>query len=233
MKTLSISLATCVLLLAGCQSFSSTMLNRLDDNSFQGNSNGFAKLFSKTRPYKGIPITLQVPSHLDIYIDETYYIAPGSGDGVVSEILDDTRILNVRTSIISTKKVFTVDFKRPGAGSLKLGMEFTDEQYFKTITSELEDRTIKDAAALAAQVVDSVQAFSTSSKGPDTDALSMLEERGIIRDTRTVAYQRFDINAVDFEFQVQDFVNKHLNCCNQCNGSPSYDGIEVSLDSNE
>ncbi len=218
-RTSAVLLIGCLISLTGCRSFSSTMLNRLGDNSFVGNSNGYAKSNNGARPFKGIPITLQVPSHLDVYIDEVFYLQDdGSDVASISEPLDDTRILNVRTELIKTKKVFTVDYKRPGSGTLNSNTTFSDEQYFKTISNTITDTTITDSAALLNTVLKGV---STSATGP-TDKQAM-ELTDVVRDTRVVAFKRFDINDPDFELQVEEFVNQHLNNCDRCGQSPSYD----------
>lgn len=209
--------------LTGCQSFSTTMLNRRGDNSLQGNSNGVAKLFHKTRPYKGIPIKLKVPSHLDVSIKEVYY-AGIKGDRIES-LLPDTRLLSVETEIIKTDKVFTVDFKRPGAGSLDLDLAFNKDQYFSQIVSKLDDSTIEEAGKLAAQIIRSTRQFAKTSREPNPTEIAALESKGIYREQRTVAYQRFDINDCDFEFQVESFVNLHLNACNDCSCAPLYDRV--------
>lgn len=225
-----------ILSLVGCQSFSSTMLNRLGDNSFIGNSNGYADCANGARPFKGIPITLQVPSHLDVFIDEVYYLQGetktcGEGEDqtisytTINEPLSDdssrTRILNVRTKLIKTKKVFTVDYKRPGSGSLNSNTTFSDEQYFKSITNSLTDTTITDSAALLDTVLKGV---STDAAGPTAEQMEAFKD--VVRDTRVVAYKRFDINEPDFEMQVEAFVNQHLNNCDRCGQSPTYDYLE-------
>ncbi len=230
MNRFQFKIATLLLLViaTGCQSFSSTSLSRMENNSFSGDSNGLEKRLGKTRPFKGVPITLQIPTHVDVFIEEIYYL---NLNGIqASECLldggDSSRLLNVKTEIIKSDKIFTVDFKRPGSGTLGLGLDFNDEQYFNQIDSKLVDTTIKDAAALAAQTIDSVGAIvgrSTSANQPSTEEIALLREKDIVRDTRTVAYMRFDINAVDFELQLEQFVNRHLNSCNQCGQPPTYD----------
>jgi hypothetical protein len=208
---------TLVVSAVGCTSLSSTMLNRLDDNSFVGNSNGDACSRGRTRPFKGVPITLQVPSHVDVSIDETYYLANDATTGTLTE-LPIGRILNVRTEVIKTKKVFIVDFKRPASGTLNLDAKFNDDQYLKSITSHLEDTTIKDSAALLGTVLKFATGKQTSgTQGPAPSP-------NFSRQTRTVAYRRFDINEPDFEGQVDAFVSRHLNNCNEsCEQVPTYD----------
>ncbi|MSR57640.1 MAG: hypothetical protein EXS05_08205 [Planctomycetaceae bacterium] len=128
----AVACLTC--LVGGCTSFSTTMLNRLDDNSFVGNSNGEPHRNESARAYKGIPITLQVPSHVDVYIEETYFLQEAEGSTTDRTILEEApvgRLFGVRAEIIKSKKVFLVDFKRPGSGTLDLDASFSDQQYFK------------------------------------------------------------------------------------------------------
>lgn len=208
------SLATVVVCFTcGCTTFSSTMLNRLDDGSFVGNSNGTARHNNSARPYKGIPITLHVPTHLDVYIEETYYLQEESGKEF-SEV-NTGRLLNVRAEPIKTKKVFLVDFKRPASGTLEMGAKFNDQQYFDKIESKLVDTTIIDSAKL----LNTVLKFATAK--PAAFNPSTLPRH--LRQTRVVAYRRFDINEPDYEQQVEAFVNLHLNDCDRCFQSPDYD----------
>jgi hypothetical protein len=229
------------------------MLNRLSDNSFAGNSNGTTDGKSGARPFKGIPITLRVPSHLDVYIEEVYYMKDDGDDkAALSDSLTGTRILNVRTDLIRTKKVFTVDYKRPASGTLNLETEFSDEQYFQSISRALQDTTIVDSANLVNTALggtsDPAQSAGTlpgvvpptvPGSGPQTERpatvpsgptaaqAAMLTEH--VRDTRIVAFQRFDINDPDYEFQVDRFVSQHLNNCDQCGRSPTYDRPVIKI----
>lgn len=230
-------LLTWLLSIVGCASFSTTMLNRQDDNSLWGNSNGDLKgNDQKARPYKGVPITLKLPTHLDVFIDEEYYIKI-DGNTISEPLESQCRLLSVRDELVYSDKVFTVDFKRPASGTLGLTLGFDeDEQYFNKIDSKLEDDTITASAALVAGVINSLQAqnkFAEKTSTAEEKEQREQEEKvaddnaimnGLLTsDRRVVAYQRFDINAMDFELQVADFVNQHLNCCNQCGTAPTYD----------
>lgn len=206
----SIALAISV---SGCTSFKSTMLNRLDDNSFVGNSNGMSFRNNATRPFKGVPVTLQVPSHLDVFIDEVVYLTH-NGDQL--DAVNTGRLLNVRTQIVKTKKVVFVDFKRPGSGTLELDTKFSDQQYFTSIDSKLTDTTIKDSAALVAQAA---SMFS----GTKASAGDQATPPKYFKQSRVVAYKRFDINEPDYEQQLEAFVETHLNQCDSCEQSPLYD----------
>lgn len=201
---------------SGCQSYSSTILNRLEDNTFFGNSNGNPKEHCSARPYKGIPIALKVPTHLDVYIDEIYYIKLDPDSGKATDSAEcGCRLYHVRTELIKTEKIFTVDFKRPAAGVLDLKMTFTDEQYFQKVISNLQDDTINQSAALAATVISSIRAVSASTDNSE-DSEKFMKDHQIDRRQRVVGYQRFDLNSVDFEAQVEGFVAAYLNGCDIC-----------------
>ncbi len=202
--------ATALLFLSGCASFSSSVLSRFDDNSFAGNSNGQPNLFCGTRPYKGVPITLAVTTHLDVFIEETYFMQPKPDETGVRQTLDDvslTRPLrNVRAEPVKTKKVFLVDLKRPAAGSLNATMNFNDQQYFDKITGTIKDDTITESTKLLATII---------TKLPTGQPAAARFE--YLKRTRVVAYRQFDINAPDFELQLDAFVSQHLNCvANAC-----------------
>jgi hypothetical protein len=192
-----------------CASFSSTSLRRLDDNSFIGASNGPPECGCSARPYKGVPITLEVPSHVDVYIDQTYYMQPadhGHGTATLVEV-STVPILSVRADIVKTKKVFIVDLKRPASGTLDASMSFNEQQYFDQIKGDITDTTLKDTTALIATVLKQLPTTSATKTGAG-DGVPYL------RRTRVLAYRRFDLNVECFEQQVHDFVACHLNCGN-------------------
>lgn len=191
----------------GCSSFSSTSLLRMDDNSFVGNSDGCPKLGGETRPFKGVPVTLSLPTHLDIYIEETYYLG-GKAGAVVLEEAPIGQIRNVRTEVIRTKKVFVTDFKRPGAGSLNMTQTFGDDQYWNSIQSTINDQTIAESTKLLAAVLKAIPAGAKSAGAGDGETKPTYHKM-----TRVVAYQRFDINDPEFEQLVEVFVNSQLAYC--------------------
>jgi hypothetical protein len=216
-------------MLVGCNSFSSTLLQRFDDNSFAGQSNGQSLPHQQTRPFKGIPITLTVPTHLDVFIDETYFVrlTPEKADELLS---GKVRFLDVRTEVVESEKVFTVDFKRPASGILDLDMTFDqEEQYFQKIASELSDTTITDAANLVStsmKAISGLQAASNSGGSrSDADLLKRLRAVPIEMDVRVVAYHRFDINSPTFEEDLCGFVNDHLNAWDVGPAMPVYDAM--------
>ena len=215
----------CALLTAsllGCTSVKSTALNRTETDVFIGNSNGKPRAHCAARPFNGVPITLRVPTHLDIVIKEKIYLKLGEERGSLSRLKADKRSLFVETQIIETDKVFTVDPKRPAAGQLDYTMKFgADEsgadggkdnsQYFSSLNSRIQDDTIKDITGALKAVTDSLAAKTNIGDG-DSKAPAPI----LVPDIRTVAWRRFDIDACDFEQQVADFVAIHMNSCNSC-----------------
>ncbi len=221
----------CVFVLTGCTSMRSTMLNRSDDNSFAKNG----------CPTKGVPVRVRVPTHLDLAVLETVYLENQLKDeskGVKFEpVKFDRRNLRVESQLVLTEKIMTVDLKRPAAGTLEYNLGFDkDKQSLTQIESFLYDRTMRDVANMVAALVpnasqqtvpetaskESWSGSSTSAMGGTTTAAAGqpivgtgLQNRVLPVD-RVVAYQRFDLNACDFEEQVASFLDRHLNQCHDC-----------------
>lgn len=205
-------------LLVGCNSISSTMINRLETDDFVGNSNGNPKAHCATRPYKGVPITLRVPTHVDVSVEEKVrFCLKGN---TLTPLQPTRRHLSVATDLIYTDKVFTVDVKRPAAGTADYTMEFgakgddlDNRQYFKNVKSKIVDETIKDVTA----AINTVFSAVPSSAGGDNKTIESVDDGLVFFDqSRTVAWKRFDVDAIDFEMQVAEFVAQHLNDCNSC-----------------
>lgn len=232
-------------IVAGCTSMRSTSLTRQDDDSYVHN---------EKVPTPGVPVTVKVPSHLELAVVETlYFYDADKEDGQIDlrrlDIFkkDDRRNIKVKSEIIKTEKVITVDFKRPAAGSLEYNLGFdTKEQYITQIETFLYDRTLEDAANLIAQVVPGAleqtpgtkptpEAWSTSAHGtrPDPNAQGPTVGEDISTDLmikeRVVAIARFDINACDFEEQVTAFLEYHVNACHSCTNDMGYPPSSVRV----
>ena len=209
--------------MAGCTLMKSTMLTRFDDNSFAGQSNGVPQQHGQPRPFRGVPVALKVPTHVDVAITETYflYLADAkNGNRTLQEaVFDDPRVprnLDVKITPIMTKKLFTVDFVRPAAGTLDYKAEFTNDQYFSSIENTIVDETIQDITAAIKTVAPSLGLQATAEIGTN------LASR-VATATRTVAYARFDIDAPDFEEQLNSFVLLHVTGCHGCQGRKTLD----------
>lgn len=207
---------------SGCASMTSTPLTRNDDNTFWGDSNGKTRIFARSRPYKGSPVKVKVQSHVDVFVDETYYLK--KQDGKWNEQQLANRFFSVRTAPVLSEQIVMVDFKRPASGQLNTVYEFDKDMYFKSIDSKITDTTLKDTADLVGAVAKNL-AKSTNGGGEGPQMESKQVE--FVPMVRTVAYQRFDINAVDYEQQLECFVNEHLNNCNSCGASPTYDQLPI------
>jgi hypothetical protein len=205
---------------AGCSTMKSTMLNRLDNDMMVGNSNGEPGCHCDAKPFEGMPITVRVPTHLDVEITETYYLA--IVDGRLQELNTEHRNLDINSMLVETEKVFTVDFPRPASGVLKYNVKMGDKQdaqYFKQIKNEITDNTIQDVAKAIAKVA---PVLAKPASAGDFQTSAAIKDQ-LISEKRTIAWKRFDIDSPDFEEQVQFFVEDNLNKCHNChrNGTPA------------
>lgn len=206
------SLFFLLLAVTGCTSFSSTPMTRWDDGTFSGDSNGKRSFFCASKPYKGIPVRVKLQTHVDVWIDEEYCLAT---DG--SAPVDNLRFMKVRQEPVTTEQVIIVDFKRPAAGTGDFKLKFSEEQYFSNIDSHVIDKTIEQSTALVATVLKAASTANESGQ-PAVKETPQFEWK-----VRTVAYQRFDLSNPNYEAELDEFVSHHLNNCNQCSGSPTYD----------
>lgn len=203
----------------GCASLSTTPITRLDSGTLVGDSNGKSRLFQKSRPFRGVPVKLKVQTHVDVWIHEEYLLARAGKHEKWGEKNLNHRLFEVETKPVMSDKVVITDFKRPASGVIDLTVDFNGDQYFKKIDSKVEDTTITDSAKLLSTIITKTGLASPVSKTVRTSASSDINHSW---ETRTVAYCRFDINAVDYEQQVKDFLDKHLNGCNPCGNYPNY-----------
>lgn len=182
---------------AGCQSSVSTMLTRNESNT----------AWDRHQCLSGVPITLKVPTHVKVYIYDTYFLDTVDVGGVhrVQRIKLKYPVRDYAQEFIYTEKIFTVDFKRPAAGTFNLKLEMTQDQYISKVQHDVTDKTIEQVTAL----------FSTlAPKGlfagaVSLDSASIDGQIGTIKSVSAVGI--FEIDAPDFEQQVTDFINHHLN----------------------
>jgi hypothetical protein len=200
----------CIVACQGCTSMRSTMINRHEDETYSGNSNGQLKWHNTPRPYKGVPITIKVPTHLDVTVTETSYLQDTTAGLREFRLTLPHRDVSIVT--VETEKVFVVDFKRPISGTLNYSAKFGSDQYFDEISGKLEDTTITDVANLVATIAP----LAGKKASGEVDASSDIG-KSLITNTRVIAYQRFDIDACDVEAQIKQFLDQHLNCGHSCN----------------
>ncbi|QDU51441.1 hypothetical protein [Gimesia panareensis] len=212
---------TAALLLAlstGCGSIKTTAYDRLEDDTLIANPD---------QHLKGVPVTLKVPTHLKLTIEErTFWRVDGS------ELIPVTTCRATRDVIPKvqyTEKIFLVDPVKPGSGTSGYGFTFRgdnskeDDPYagtgqLKGLNYHITDTTITDSAELLQKSLSFVNAFQTTNgqeDDPGTKAFGAgngdIKSLGVIQTTRVVAWSQFDINSEYFEEDVMGFLNKHLN----------------------
>lgn len=208
--------------LTGCTSISSTMLNRTETDFYFGNSNGRTKCDGQSRPLKGVPITVRVPTHLDVAIKESIILAKDTEKNELYQLASTRRHIFVEASLVESDKVFTVDPKRPAAGTMGYTLLFGDKakagdpdnsQYFKSISYQIKDRTVNEVNASLNTLLPLLARQSmTGRQASAGEQISIIQEEIV----GVVAWKRFDLDAPDFEAQVECFVEQHLNCSDSC-----------------
>ncbi len=202
-----------VTLQIGCAGMTSTMLNRSESDDYSVNKPA-GRVHHVT---KGVPVTLKVLTHLDVRVTETLYYTDGANG--LQPVKLGRRLLDVETNPIRTNKVFTVDFKRPGAGVLDYKADFSD-QFFTTFKNKIDDQTLEDINYALGRTSGIIKRF-LATKALTVEKLETDVKNKLIVVTRHVAYQRFDVNDPNFETNVDAFISHHLNNCHECRFPPA------------
>lgn len=206
-------LVSCLLIslfLAGCTSFKTMTLGRLDSDSL------FVECFGHKQ--KGVPVKLKVPTHVVVSIYEQQVLIRGN-DGVKLQSFSPPQY-EVESTLAYTDKVFLVDFVRPAGGSLTLGenrddgISFDDDQYFKTIQAKVEEQTMQQVGAALDTVKGALSSNGNPAKGGfvngEGDTSNLKFEKSII------ACQRFDLARPHWEDEVNAFVEDYIGECYTC-----------------
>ncbi|MCA9131379.1 MAG: hypothetical protein KDB22_30055, partial [Planctomycetales bacterium] len=125
----------------GCASFTTKLVGRATDGKFSG-------YCLKTRT-KGIPCKFKVPTHVEVTIEETFFLQDDTGHVLEPE----QRILNATSQFVYSDQVFMVEVPRPIAGTLDLtakdkkGYTFNKEGHLIQIGAAIEDKTIQDVTS--------------------------------------------------------------------------------------
>jgi hypothetical protein len=192
---------------AGCASIKSTMLTRDESNSSW-----------QCIETCGVPITVKVPTHLKVQIQETRYLTYDTTNGTWSPLTDcgsPIIALNVQHDFIRTEKIFMVDLKRPAAGVLDYTAKF-DNQSITEITSHIEDRTISDVSQAIQGILKAARGAGVSSgQAPAVSPVPLQQ----INSVRAVGIFEFDDPT--WELQLTQFLEQHLgNCAMPKDGAP-------------
>jgi hypothetical protein len=205
--------------MAGCSSISTTHLKRNRDSCD----------WDKTH-LCGIPITVDVPDKIKVEVFETlyYHTSPNDdnappGNKNVGRVLrnsaDNKPIVNrwAQVTAETKKEIFTVDFVKPGAGTLQTSVDLDkDAQYFSEINNTITDETI-DAITKAISNVGGALGPLTRGKSagapPTTDG-NVPNSRGKLKSVqRSVAVGYFDAADRQMVEKIHEFLCKHINGC--------------------
>lgn len=184
-------------LITGCRSSTSTMFSRDEMNM------GWCQ-FKKV---DGFPITVKVPTHLKMYVYETHYLEQDDvGNGVKKTTYIDlpVTIRDFAHEMVYSEKIVMVDFKRPAAGAFNLDVDLTDDQYIKKIQHDVTDQTLNEVNGILNTLGGPNSIFKLASK-LDNNIPTITEIKSV------VAVGMFEVDAPDFEQQVTDFLNCHIN----------------------
>ena len=199
-------MAVLVVTFPACMSTQSTLLHRDETNQW----------WQRKGKLKGVPITLKVPTHIKVEVLEHHYltnITPSGGGGTETGNLEfvelNTPIRSVKTELIETEKVFTVDPKRPAAGSLNASIKF-DGQYFDDIDYDVSDETIADLTNLIGNVARGGLFGNPTTSGEEVD-------KRIQQIDSHVASAMFALDSPTVELEIQQFLTKHISGCHTCN----------------
>jgi hypothetical protein len=160
----------------------------------------------------GVPTTLDVPTHLYIYIVRTKY-GRVSDKGEVT-FVPELEARSVGVDAVIQKEIFTVDFKRPASGSLSYDVKFdTKSQYITKINNQLNDQTITSVANLVAQILRTVPMLA---RGPAAglqpvptaiDGLTPFQE--------IIVGEMFALSEPNVQERIQGFLDLYLNECDR------------------
>jgi len=201
-----------MLLSGGCVSYRSTIMSRTSDDRLHRNSSQCSR---------GIPVTLKIPTHMDVRIEEEYFITQAGDKTAIPQLSRSLR--SVAMQKVYTPKVVTVDFVRPAAGTLALadgqedGIKMDPEGYFASIQAKIDDQTLTDITAqkdnlakiLGRGSIRSAKAVSAGGETIDAGDDSAWQSYKTM-----IAYKRFDISEPGWETAMQDFVDQYIQCQN-------------------
>ncbi len=166
--------------LAGCESFESTYVGSPSSGtSFTGvpvvvDRPRFIKVVDKTTSYalvktdttvsvKTIPATA-TPAASGRPIAPTDDKTETTTDSTVADTGKRETLTEVSFELVSVPELFTVDIKRPAAGTAKNSIEFDDgKQFPKKYSSDVDDKTIDAVGDLVGKLADAAKKFVTAS----------------------------------------------------------------------
>ena len=186
--------------LVGCGSSKSTVLTRDEMNLGWQTISGV----------HGVPITVKVPTHVKLYVYKKHFLSVDSvGDVNKVSFMNTEDMYDFGQEYIVTEKIVMVDFKRPAAGAFNLDVEY-DNQSIKRIQQDITDETIARTGEFLSQL-GGLGLSLANTPGEGGDQIDKLTRE--VKSVKAVGI--FEIDAPDFEQQVMDFLDSHLN--SKCN----------------
>ena len=192
-----------VVSLSGCTSIRSTFVERGADGQFSGD-----RLATRAR---GVPIKLKVPTHVEVNIEEVYYIDVANGHVIYPK----QRILEVsKPEMVYEYQMFTVDIVRPFSGTLDAngsgnGYLLDENQQLTSLGASVTDNTISSISNI-------LKGDAGKLLGPKKTSVGE-GGKGLDRKTRVVSTKRFDITLPNWHIEMNDWINGHMqNCSSQC-----------------
>lgn len=196
----------------GCCSFRTTAVDRTENDCL---------IVNPECPMRGIPVSLRVPTHLELSVIETTYWEKQKFPGKKPTLVPLTTCRPTRSVnhiIKETEKIFLVDPVRPAAGSSNYGFTFQSNSddttkasesagkgYLQNVQYKIDDKTIEKSAELFSNAVSLITALQTAANQGEPNTSNLITTE------RAVAYARFDINSPSFEVDVASFLDCHIN----------------------
>lgn len=177
---------------------------------------------------RGLPVMLEVPTHVDVRIVQTDYweVDDNGNDPKKLVHLSEATSRSVDIEQIFTEQMFLLDPKRPaeGTGQFKFGFnkldatgKGKDNGTLNSVQYRAEDKTLTATADL---LTTTLNTFST----PGLKRTSINSETSnMITNTRTIALKRFPVGK-EHEEEISAFIEQYINGCvdSSCFGSTSY-----------
>jgi hypothetical protein len=208
--------------MTGCCSFRTTAVDRTENDCL---------VVNPECPMHGIPVSLRVPTHLELSVIETTYWEKRGNPGKKPSLVPLSTCRPTRSVmhvIKETEKIFLVDPVRPAAGMSKYGFTFQSNSgdaskaadaagkgYLQNVQYKIEDKTIEKSAELFSNAVGLITALRTAANSGDPNTSNLISTE------RVIAYARYDVNSPSFEADVAAFLDCHINhASNDCSPCP-------------
>jgi hypothetical protein len=168
----------------------------------------------------GTPITLSVPHHYTVTIIDNYYEKNGN---VLRDSNDPEHkplcTRDVSFAVEDTKEIFTVDFVKPGAGTLATSATLDPtSQYFTGIHNTIEDTTIQEITSSIKSLTSTLSPLRSVRSTASSDA-------SVVPHPRVVAVIYVDVADPMAKEKIHEFLCHHLNECNGCCPAPVTENV--------